>query len=264
MRHSSWNAVWAALWCVALFFGLNVVMVALVAVAGPMPGIVPRGIAHLLIVGAFVHLVLVSHEVRPASGWSLAAALRALGLGPAQPIQLLVGVLIGLSIKLPADLLRSAIEARWPTPEVQLAAQAELLRHETVGQTVALLAFIGLIGPLLEEAYYRGVAFRLFERGAGRSVALIATSAFFALSHASPRDWLPLFVVALVLGQARANSGRAWAAVAAHISFNSSALVFAFWDYSLADSGAASRWLFLVGGALCSAALLAVLARAAD
>ncbi len=264
MRHSSWNAVWGALWCVGLFLALQLSLTTLVVSAGPAPGIVPIGVVHLLILAAFCHLVLTFHEQRPASGWSFAAVLQGVGLGAAVPGQLLVGVLLGLAVKLPADLLRGAIEARWPTPSVELAAQAELLRHDTVAQLAVLVLFIGLVGPLFEELYYRGVAFRLFERGAGRNVATLATSAFFALAHASPRDWLPLFVVALVLGQARANTGRAWAGVGAHVSFNCSALLLSFLDISLQDVVGAGSWVPLSGGMLASMALLWMLARLGD
>lgn len=253
-----WNTVWAALWCVALYVALGVV--AMVVSVAPARGIVYAGLAHVLVLAAFCHAVLVVHERRPARGWSLATVIDALALGRAPWRELGLGAMLGLAIKLPADSLRQVIERHFPTPDVQLAAQAEMLRHDSVARVLALLLLIGVLGPLAEELFYRGVAFRLFDRGSGRGAALWLSSAFFALAHHNPRDWLPLFVVALLLAQARASSGRLWPGVAAHVAFNSAALGLLFADVSIAVSGLTS-WLWIAVSSMVCASVLVALAR---
>lgn len=256
---SRWNTVWAALWCVALYLSLGVVST-VVRWVEPAPDIVLGGAAHVLVLAAFCHLVLVVHERRPARGWSPEVVAHALGLGRAPARELGLGVLLGLAAKAPADSLRAVIEHQFPTPEVQLAAQAEMLRHDSVGRVVGLLLLVGLLGPLLEELFYRGVAFRLVDRGSGRRAAILLSAAFFALAHHDPRDWLPLWLVALLLGQARASTGRVWAVVGAHVAFNSAALGLHFADRSIALQGA-SAWLWLGGAILICGTVLASLSR---
>jgi membrane protease YdiL (CAAX protease family) len=134
-----------------------------------------------------------------------------------------LGVAVGLTIKLPADAVRGLIELGFPTGDLELAAQVSLLRHDTWQQTLALFVAIGLLGPLAEEFFYRGAVFGLLLKQVSRAAAVVVTSVLFALAHAATRDWLPLCLVALVLGNLRVTGGL-WAATAAHAAFNSTAL----------------------------------------
>jgi membrane protease YdiL (CAAX protease family) len=135
------------------------------------------------------------------------------------------GVCVGLCLKVPADALRGGIELLYPTPPVELAAQVAFLRHDTWQQILALFVSIGLLGPFAEEVFYRGSAYRLFQRAAGTAFAVAASSVAFALAHAAPRDWLPLLAVALVLGGLRVRAGQLAACVGAHAAFNCAALL---------------------------------------
>jgi membrane protease YdiL (CAAX protease family) len=138
--------------------------------------------------------------------------------------QLLLGFALGLAMKVPADALRALIDVVWPTPDAERQAQAELLRHDTVGQVIGLVVVVGIVGPIVEELFYRGSLFGDFRRALGRAGAVVLSSVLFALAHASPRDWLPLILVALALGLARQRTSALWASTGAHVAFNLAAL----------------------------------------
>jgi membrane protease YdiL (CAAX protease family) len=166
---------------------------------------------------------------------------------------------VGLAIKLPADAVRGLIELGFPTPELELAAQVSLLRHDTWQQTLALFAAIGLLGPLAEEVFYRGALFGLLMRGLSSAGAIVISSVLFALAHAAMRDWLPLCLVAVVLGNLRVGCGL-WAAAAAHAAFNSMALVLFIsgLEVRVRDPG----WLLAAALSLVAATALMYRARA--
>lgn len=63
----------------------------------------------------------------------------------------------------------------------------------------ALLPALILLGPLLEELLYRERLLGALERTAGRSAAVLGSSAAFALPHAEPRVALASFLTGLVL-----------------------------------------------------------------
>ncbi len=48
------------------------------------------------------------------------------------------------------------------------------------------------------------------------------------MAHQEPRNWAPLLIVALVLGELRRLGGSIWAGVALHAAFNAATLLFVF------------------------------------
>jgi membrane protease YdiL (CAAX protease family) len=146
---------------------------------------------------------------------------------------LVLGLLVGLALKIPADALRELIEWMWPTPIEQQLAQEALLQHDNLLETATLFLVVGLLGPIVEEVFYRGPILGSYERNVGRFSALCLSSIAFALSHASARDWLPLGVVALALGYLRSASSGLWASITAHAAFNSAAIVLLISDVSV-------------------------------
>jgi membrane protease YdiL (CAAX protease family) len=205
-------------WCVVAYAGLQLGLTG-VASFGPQWGsnLWLLGAVEVVVIGGLALLLFVAEpwafKERQPDPQVLPRA-RALGLGFA----------LGLSMKAPADGLRSLIDVYWPTPEAELQAQAELLRHDTWSQILCLIVVIGLLGPIVEEAFYRGATFSAFTRAIGRGGAVLLSSAVFAVSHASPRDWLPLGLVAAGLGAARSSTSSLWASIGAHVAFNLAAL----------------------------------------
>lgn len=107
---------------------------------------------------------------------------------------------------------------------------------------------IGLVGPVIEEIFFRGVGLRgalagLLRRSAADTrladprrrarIAVVATAAVFALLHASEIDdavsalvLLPgLFAAGVVLGWLTVRTGRLGPAIVTHVVFNSVAVI---------------------------------------
>jgi len=84
-------------------------------------------------------------------------------------------------------------------------------------------------------------------------MALLVTSLGFTLSHFDLRSWLPILLVALVLGMLRLYSGSLLCGLFAHVGFNSFSLL-------LAASGSAQSPLWedprVTGGATLAVLLL--------
>jgi len=213
-------------WSVAAYWGILVCAALLIAVVpGAASDVVSMGALELLVLGACSHLMLHLHDEIAVRDAGASGYLQGYGLTRAAPMELLLGVGLGLSLKLPADLLRGLLEQVWPTPELDLAARAELMHHETPLQFLGLLVLIGLLAPLLEEVFYRGIGYRLLRRRNGALLAILVSSGCFVVAHGQPRDWPSLLGVALALGYARHLTGRLWTCVGAHVAFNSAALL---------------------------------------
>jgi membrane protease YdiL (CAAX protease family) len=172
-----------------------------------------------------------------------------------------LGALVGLLAKVPADALRSVVELRFPTNEMELVQQWSLLKHDTWWQAAALFVVIGLTGPLLEELFYRGVLVERVSRGLGEIGAWLLTSAIFAVSHPSIRDWPSLLFVGLVLGDLRRVGGSIWASLGAHIAFNCTTLLAVVSGAQNQTSEVVMDWWLAAGASGLLAGLLILVRR---
>ncbi len=189
--------------------------------------------------------VSLQHAGTSPAGYRLADFF---ALGPVRLAALMIGLGLGLAIKFPADALRTVVEAHWPTPDEQVALLAEQLRHESGWQMVALLVSIGLLGPIIEELFYRGVLYRLLEEARGKWIAWLTVTVCFVLAHANIRDWPSLLLVSAALTYARTASGSLWPSLAGHVMFNSATLLALFAGFSELDAGEQlPAWMILLG-----------------
>lgn len=256
-----WWALRAAAWC-ALAIILLQLSVGLLARLSPSGlDLVSMGTLEVLVIGGISVSAAIRYQPPRVDESGFAPSLRFLGLGHAHVGELLIGLALGAAIKPAADALRALIEAYWPTSAVELAARAEFLRHDSVGQLLALFVMVGLLGPIVEEMLYRGLAYRLLLRGVRGWAAVALSSVFFATAHASFRDWPSLMGVALVLGVARATSERIWACIGAHVSFNCTALLMLVSDYEIEFGSGLGHPLAAGFGLVMGGALLFLLRR---
>ncbi|MEN0064197.1 MAG: CPBP family intramembrane glutamic endopeptidase [Myxococcota bacterium] len=79
-----------------------------------------------------------------------------------------------------------------------------------------------LLAPVIEEALYRGVAWRWLEERSGPAVAIGATSVAFMLLHWAQGFWPMLYtgVAGALFGAVRWWRGSLWAPVVVHLAFN--------------------------------------------
>jgi membrane protease YdiL (CAAX protease family) len=80
---------------------------------------------------------------------------------------------------------------------------------------------VGLVGPVVEEVFFRGAILRSLRRGHASGLTLLATSLLFAAAHLDPRNFLPDFLGGLAMGYVRLWSGSLWPAILLHAAFNS-------------------------------------------
>lgn len=177
---------------------------------------------------------------------------RAFGLGAAPPLELIIGASLGVLLQLPASYLNGLVERRFPMPPEALRAQLGALTPGSPQMALLMLLSVALLVPFIEELFFRGALFSALLRSGPAFVAIWTTSIAFVLAHQEPRNWAPLLLVALVLGELRRRSGSIWAGVALHAAFNASTLLFVFFTHPVEVKADTSAWpQALVGCALC-------------
>lgn len=97
------------------------------------------------------------------------------------------------------------------------------------GGALLLLLVVGVVAPLAEELFFRGLLFRALEKRWAAWWALGLSSAFFALTHFQPLQFLPLMAAGAVFGSLMMLTGRIGTAVVTHMAFNISTVVLLLW-----------------------------------
>lgn len=183
--------------------------------------------------------------------------LRVLGLRPTHPLLAVLGLGLGVAAQIPADSVRQLVELWTPMSEEETLRRAALLTSETPLEAVMMAVVAACLVPVAEEVFFRGALFGALTRSGRQGVgAALVTSIAFTISHADPRLWAPIGVVAAMAGYLRLVSGSLFPCLALHVGFNSVTVV-----------GAASGWIrpyediqtpisVVIGGWLFAAALL--------
>lgn len=83
----------------------------------------------------------------------------------------------------------------------------------------------GLLAPIWEEVFFRGLIYGVAKRYGGMAAAMIFNAALFAFVHGSMPALGGLFVLALCLTLAYEFTGSILAPIALHVAFNCSSLV---------------------------------------
>lgn len=86
--------------------------------------------------------------------------------------------------------------------------------------TYAVLAGSVFIAPFCEEIFFRGFVFTGLLRDLSPLWAVLISAALFAVAHADPSSFVPLFAIGLGLGFLRWRTGSTWASMCLHILNN--------------------------------------------
>lgn len=179
---------------------------------------------------------------------------RAFALGGVSSAELVIGASLGVFLHLPTGYLGSLVEHRFPTPPEVLKAQLQALTPTSLPIAAAMLLSVAVLVPVVEELFFRGALFSGLLRGSPPFVAIWTTSIAFALAHQEPRNWAPLLLVALVLGELRRRGGSLWAGVALHATFNATTLLYVFVTRPVEIQPESSSWqMGALGALLCFA-----------
>jgi len=136
-----------------------------------------------------------------------------------------LAALAGVALQFPASALGELIEKQWPYSSAELLARAQHLEAITPGKQVAVFVSVCLVGPLVEELFFRGALFRGLRQRNTPGMTTFGVAAFFAAAHQDGRVFLPILLVGLAMTHLRALSGSILPAIVLHVTFNAAAIV---------------------------------------
>lgn len=84
---------------------------------------------------------------------------------------------------------------------------------------------VGILTPIWEELYFRGMLLRLFQLTIGVRWAVVASAAIFAVAHVQPLLFLYLFCAGVVMALMRKFYGNIWAPMVLHMVMNTFVVV---------------------------------------
>lgn len=142
-----------------------------------------------------------------------------------------VGVPIGIVAQVVLiPLVYLPLRQIWPATfdAEALSETAEDLVDRADGFLLPLLILLVVIGaPIVEEIVYRGLLQRSLLGSFPAPIVIVGVAAVFALIHFRPVEYPGLFAAGVVFGVCAWRTGRVGMAVAAHVGFNLTGIVFA-------------------------------------
>ncbi len=154
------------------------------------------------------------------------------------------GMLLGAAMALLARAAMTPVDAAW---QGWLGLVPDALPvPENVPVAVVYIITLAVVPAVTEEVFFRGALLTGLLDGSRRIMAVLLTTAAFALMHGSLANLPGLLAISLVLTLTMLHTGRIAAAVTAHFFYNISALVWM----------AVPGW----GSLLCGAALIGMMA----
>jgi hypothetical protein len=83
-----------------------------------------------------------------------------------------------------------------------------------------LMPWIVLVGPVAEEVFFRGYAFRFIRQEAGFPTGLLVSSVLFAVIHLNVSGFLVYLVIGSVLAWVHERAASLLAPIAGHVTIN--------------------------------------------
>ena len=191
---------------------------------------------------------------RPGRNWSQLFAYRRTSVA-----LLLVSLMLGVALYVPADLLAALIEKRWPLPKELVEAHVARITPRNFMHGTALAIVVALAGPFVEELFFRGALYTGL-RTKDRVFAAAGTSAaLFTLSHLEPRTWPPILLIAIAITYLRVAGGSLWPGFLLHAGFNGTAITMSFLSGGSPKFHTDSQLVALSAAVACILLVLAVL-----
>jgi len=134
-------------------------------------------------------------------------------------VALMLVVVVGIAMSLPAEWLGQLMELRLPRSDQEQENFDRLYSVATTGKRVSLVISAVCIQPILDELYFRGAIFTPLRRTRRWETVVLATAAFETLRSGSPRSMMIVLVVSLVFAWIRAATGSVFPSILARMSF---------------------------------------------
>lgn len=106
------------------------------------------------------------------------------------------------------------------TDDIGKPARDMAERADDVFGVVMLVLIVGIVAPIVEEIFYRGLLQRSLQRRLGMWPGLLITSVVFGVVHLQPLQLPALILAGFVFGLLTQRSGRLGPAIVAHMVFN--------------------------------------------
>lgn len=220
LRWRPFQVVALVAWAAALNVGQAVALRGLDV--STLPGELPYFIRSVVVIAFYAAILAPVVVSAHRQGLRLSEAV---GLRPVR-----LGTLVGLTVfsVFAARLAAIAWSIMASTLHLQLPGGAtditRVFGPSAMGVAVTVLVAI-VVGPIVEEIVFRGVAFAQLERVQGMAGGIIGSSVLFGLLHVNPLELIPLMFAGALFAWVFQSSRSLWTAIAAHAAFNSIAVV---------------------------------------
>jgi uncharacterized protein len=164
-----------------------------------------------------------------------------------------LGVLLGAALSAPVNALHAAIDRRWPSPEWNDTAIADLYEKALPSKRIVMAVILVALVPLVEEVFYRGALLQPMRRRHRTVTAVAVAAALFAVAHIEWQMFVPILFVGLALGLLRVMSGSLVPSILLHATFNG----IAFYAMARPNDVPETMPLSFVAGGAAAAALFA-------
>jgi len=96
-----------------------------------------------------------------------------------------------------------------------------IYKEESMRLLLIFSLFMGLVGPIFEEVFFRGFVYQAFRRKIGVVHGILLTSLIFAALHGHWVAFLPIFLLAVILNLLFEKTGSIIPGAVMHMTHNS-------------------------------------------
>lgn len=142
-------------------------------------------------------------------------------LGLVRPLfrHILLGLMMGVFLLVAVGLIGSFLANKLGTPAPQ-SFTLVLMGAQYDWQLILLILLGGVIAPIKEEVFFRGIFYSPFRQEYGRVKGILFTAGLFALLHFDVVRFIPLLVGGVVLTWLYEKTGSLWPSIIAHGTWN--------------------------------------------
>jgi membrane protease YdiL (CAAX protease family) len=223
LRWSAAKVVALVAWAAVLNVGQALVLRALNV--GGLPGELPHFIRAVVVFAFYAAIaapVVVSAR-RQGVSFAEAVGFRSAPWGLILGIAL-IAVFVARFAAIFWTLLAEALHLQLPGGAVDIT---RVFGTSLTGIIVTVVVAV-IVGPVVEEIVFRGVAFAQLERLQGTLSGVLGSSILFGLLHVNPLEFVPLVFAGVLFAWAFKSTRSLWTAVVAHSLFNLVAIVALF------------------------------------
>jgi membrane protease YdiL (CAAX protease family) len=148
----------------------------------------------------------------------------ALALRATSPIVVVLAIVTGVAIVPALAPVDGFVAARFPAPQEQVDAVVQLLTASTVAARVKLALGAGVLIPIGQELFYRGMLFGRLRAGRSILFAVGATALCEVAATLDPRSMVSAIVPAAAFAFLRGRSGSVIPAVAGQVAYGIAAI----------------------------------------